>query len=84
MRYYDGKPETKYFSKPVVVSGDVKINIYSYKTLKRVPEFTMGFNTLTMDALNNPKDRNILRLGQQDLYDQTRDSTEIRVEVVVW
>jgi hypothetical protein len=51
-KYYDNRPETKYFSKPVVVFGDVKIAIHSYKTLKKVYEFTLGFNTLNIDALN--------------------------------
>ena len=36
LRYYDEKPETKYFKEPVVVYGDVKIKIYSYIFLKRV------------------------------------------------
>jgi len=35
-KYYDSKPETKYFSKPVIVFGDVRIAVYSYKTLKKV------------------------------------------------
>lgn len=68
-RYYDNKPETKYFSKPVIVCGDVKIIVFSYKTLKRVQEFTIGFNTLAMDALNPQEDKKVLRLRHQDLYD---------------
>lgn len=52
-KYYDSKPETKYFSGPVAVAGDVKIKIFSYKYLKKIHEFTIGFNTLNIDTLNH-------------------------------
>ena len=51
-RYYDCRPETKYFKGPVTVAGDVKIVVYSYKHLAKVREFTIGFNTHNMDSLN--------------------------------
>ena len=44
-RYYDQKPETKYFKKPVVVCGDVKIVVSSYSRLKKEQKFSVGFNT---------------------------------------
>ena len=52
-RYYDQKPETKYFRQPVMVYGDVKIVVYSYKCLKRVQEFVFGFNTHNLEELGS-------------------------------
>ena len=51
--YYDQKPETKYFKKPVLVCGDVKIMLYSYSRLKKQHECTVGFNTHNIDQLNS-------------------------------
>ena len=48
-RYYDQKPETKYFKEPVIVYGDVKIVVFSFRSLKKEREFVVGFNTLNME-----------------------------------
>jgi hypothetical protein len=34
------------------VYGDVKIIVYSYKTLKKIQELTVGFNTLGLNDLS--------------------------------
>lgn len=52
-KYYDSRPETKYFKQPVAVAGDVKIKVYSYEYLTKVHEFTIGFNTQHLDDLNS-------------------------------
>jgi len=48
-RFYDERPETKYFKNPVLVFGDVKIVLYSFATLSKVHELTIGFNTLNLN-----------------------------------
>lgn len=47
------------------MSGDVKIKIFSYKYLKKVHEFTIGFNTLNIDDLNQ---EGVVTLNDKDLY----------------
>ena len=82
-RYYDSKPETKYFSKPILVFGDVKIIIYSYTYLKKIQEFTLGFNTLNINDLTS---NNTLILTLQDLYDPSKEiqqSKDIKIKVMV-
>jgi hypothetical protein len=59
-RYYDEKPETKYLKKPVVVCGDVKIMIYSYRRLKKEHECTVGFSTHNIDELNSQHEGQII------------------------
>jgi hypothetical protein len=39
----------------VIVCGDVKVVVYSYRHLSKVQEGVVGFNTLNIDALNQNK-----------------------------
>ncbi len=34
-KFCDNRPETSYLKAPVVVYGDVKISVYSFKTLQK-------------------------------------------------
>ena len=65
--------------KPVIVYGDVKIKVFSYKYMKKEHEFTIGFNTLNIDDLNQD---GVLVLEDLDLYDRNKEISEkIRVKV---
>lgn len=34
MKYCEKRPETKYFEKPIIVAGDVKIEVFSFEKIK--------------------------------------------------
>jgi hypothetical protein len=60
----------------------VKITIHSYKTLKKVYEFTLGFNTLNIDHLNDSH-KGVVRLENSDLYDRSGDTKDEKIAAEV-
>lgn len=62
-KFCDKKPETKFLTRPCLVSGDVKIVFYSFEKLVRKPEFVIGFNTRGLEC-----DQSAVILGVGDWY----------------
>lgn len=48
--HHTKKPQTNYVFKPVVLSGDFRIDLYSYETMKANKILSIGFNTLFVDT----------------------------------
>lgn len=76
-RYYDQKPETRYFHTPVVVQGDVKVVLFSFAKLARQQELSFGFNTLQLRGSGT------FRVGEVDFDEHRPDRPQVTVSVTV-
>lgn len=48
--HHTKKPQATYVFKPVVLAGDFKLDLYSYKELKYQKIASIGFNTIFIDT----------------------------------